>query len=136
MNIKLISSVLFQNGFYGMDIVEYDRIVAVPGDLSKPQLGLTASQFDSLAGAIGVYFSLQSIEAIDVIYHCGAEVNWIKTYSALRHSNVLGTIEIGKLAVQFKPKPIHYISTIGVAEKSEESSQEEYAKNGILSGYR
>ncbi|MBO9998150.1 MAG: amino acid adenylation domain-containing protein [Cyanobacteria bacterium SID2] len=79
-----------------------DRIVAVPGDLSKPHLGLTIDRFQNLA------------ERIDVIYHNGALVNSIYPYSALKSINVLGTQEVLRLASQTKLKAVHFVSSLSV----------------------
>jgi myxalamid-type nonribosomal peptide synthetase MxaA len=76
------------------------RIVAVPGDLSRPLLGLCRKQFEELA------------EYIDVIFHNGALVNIVYPYSILKPTNVLGTQEILRMASQGRLKPVHYISTI------------------------
>jgi amino acid adenylation domain-containing protein/thioester reductase-like protein len=78
------------------------RIIPVLGDLSKPQLGIEPKQFSRLA------------EKIDVIYHCGALVNIVYPYSALKASNVLGTQEVLRLASKTKIKPVHFISTVDV----------------------
>ncbi|WP_165374563.1 MULTISPECIES: non-ribosomal peptide synthetase [Sorangium] len=78
------------------------RIVAVPGDLTKPLLGLTPAGFDALAARI------------DAIYHAGAEVNYVKPYVSHRAANVLGTQEILRLACRGRTKPVHHVSTIGV----------------------
>ncbi|XXX76424.1 amino acid adenylation domain-containing protein [Sorangium sp. So ce134] len=78
------------------------RIVAVPGDLAEPLLGLAPAGFDALAGRI------------DAIYHAGAEVNYIKPYASHRAANVLGTQEILRLACRRRTKPVHHVSTIGV----------------------
>ncbi|XYH97433.1 amino acid adenylation domain-containing protein [Sorangium sp. So ce1128] len=78
------------------------RIVAVPGDLTKPLLGLAPAGFDALA------------EHIDAIYHAGAEVNYIKPYASHKAANVLGTQEILRLSCLRRTKPVHYISTIGI----------------------
>ena len=83
------------------------HLIAVAGDLSKPLLGMDNAQFKSLA-----------LE-IDSIIHCGAQVNLIKPYQALKEANVLGTQEILRLAttngfVKTKVKPVHYISTNGI----------------------
>lgn len=78
------------------------KIIAVPGDLAKPGLGLSAGEFRALAGKI------------DVIYHNGAWVNFIYPYSSLKAANVLGTQEILRLAGQIKVKPVHFISTLSV----------------------
>jgi amino acid adenylation domain-containing protein/thioester reductase-like protein len=83
-----------------------DKIIPVPGDLSRPNLGLTQSQFSELA------------RSIDVIYHNGASINLIYPYSALREPNVLGTAELLKLATQSRLKPVHFISTLDVCQTS------------------
>ncbi len=78
------------------------RIVTLVGDLSEPRLGLTASSYQTLASTV------------DVIYHAGAEVNFVYPYSRLKRANVRGTLEILRLAGAIKPKPVHFISTLGV----------------------
>lgn len=78
------------------------RIVLVLGDLDRPYLGMKQEQFSRLA------------EKIDVIYHCGAWVNIVYPYSALKAANVLGTQEVLRLATQTRIKPVHFISTIDV----------------------
>ncbi|MES2217071.1 MAG: amino acid adenylation domain-containing protein [Pseudomonadota bacterium] len=78
------------------------RIVIVRGDLAEKALGLTAEWWDILANKI------------DVIYHCGALVNFAYPYSALRAANVQGTKEVLRLACQNRLKAVHYISTIDV----------------------
>jgi thioester reductase-like protein len=74
-----------------------------------------------------------SIEQVDIIYHCGAQVNWILPYSQLRLPNFCGTVEIVQLATQSRLKHIHCIhlkitvaykrdiSTLGIAGKEEGS---------------
>jgi fatty acid CoA ligase FadD9 len=78
------------------------RIRVVCGDLTKPHLGLSSSDFNQLA------------HSIDAIYHNGAWVNSILPYRVLRASNVDSTIELIKLALMHKFKPLHYVSTVGV----------------------
>jgi amino acid adenylation domain-containing protein/thioester reductase-like protein len=78
------------------------KIVIIPGDLAQPLFGLSDEQFNSLG------------EELDTIYHSGAEVNFVKPYSSLKATNVLGTQEILRLACQGKVKPVHYISTSAV----------------------
>ncbi|MGA9377974.1 MAG: thioester reductase domain-containing protein, partial [Phormidium sp.] len=78
------------------------RIIPVVGDLSKKLLGLSASQFQDLASKI------------EIIYHNGAWVSTVYSYSTLKGANVLGTQEVLRLASKFKLKPVHFISTIGV----------------------
>lgn len=79
-----------------------DRIIPVLGDLGQPNLGLDPAQFYDLA------------QRLDVIYHSGATVDFVKPYSVLKAANVLGTQTILELACQHRLKPVHYISTLGV----------------------
>lgn len=78
------------------------RIVPVPGNLAQPHLGLGTDTFDTLCNVI------------DVIYHNGAMVNFISSYSSLKDANVGGTREVIRLACEGRPKPIHFVSTIAV----------------------
>ena len=86
---------LWDNRFQG-------RIRPVAGDLAAPLLGLSAKCFQTLA------------ETIDVIHHNGALVNFAYPYLHLRAANVLGTLEILKLAASTRVKPLHFVSTLGV----------------------
>ncbi|MFV0126202.1 amino acid adenylation domain-containing protein [Streptomyces sp. HMX112] len=89
---------------YGLwDGVRHQRIVAVPGDLELPLLGLGAERFAFLA------------DAVDVIHHNGAAVNGAAPYHRLKAANVLGTQEILRLATRSRTKPVHYVSTSAVA---------------------
>ena len=78
------------------------RIIPIAGDLEKPLLGLTFTQFEQLAAQI------------DIIYHSGAQVNFAKPYSVIKAANVLGTQAVIQLAIQTQIKPLHYISTAGI----------------------
>jgi amino acid adenylation domain-containing protein/thioester reductase-like protein len=89
--------------YFGDNLVAYrDRIVAVPGDLSTPGLGLSEEDFDRLA------------RTVDVIHHPGGLVNFIYPYSHMRPANVEGTREIIRLAARYRNIPIHYTSTMAV----------------------
>jgi amino acid adenylation domain-containing protein/thioester reductase-like protein len=78
------------------------RIKLVLGDLTQPYMGIESEQFARLA------------EKIDIIYHCGAWVNIVYPYSALKPANVIGTQEVLRLACQTRIKPLHFISTVDV----------------------
>ncbi|QMS87499.1 amino acid adenylation domain-containing protein [Nostoc edaphicum CCNP1411] len=84
------------------DANQSSRIIAIPGNLDQPCLGLSSEQFERLA------------EQIDVIYHSGAEVGFAKPYSLMKAANVLGTQEVLRLACHGQLKPLHYISTIAI----------------------
>ncbi|MDM0116497.1 thioester reductase domain-containing protein [Variovorax sp. J22R133] len=81
------------------------RIVAVPGNLEQPQLGLDADVFDRLA------------QQIDAIYHNAALINFVYPYSLLKRVNVDATTDVLRLACQHHAKPVHYISTAGVLDR-------------------
>lgn len=81
------------------------RIIIIASDIGSHQFGLAQEQYNNL------------LEKVDVIYHCGAQVNTMASYSALRNSNVQGTIEVIKFATQKIDKAIHYISTLSAAYK-------------------
>ncbi|EST37746.1 hypothetical protein N566_11325, partial [Streptomycetaceae bacterium MP113-05] len=79
-----------------------DRVRALPGDLSTPDLGLGPEGFQRLA------------HEVQEIHHCGAAVNFAKPYTALRDTNVGGTQEILRLACTGPVKAVHHISTLSV----------------------
>ncbi len=81
-----------------------ERLVVVPGDLARPQLGLDATRWNDLA------------ETIDVIYHNGARVNFVYPYSKVREPNVEGTKTILRLASTTRIKAVHHVSTIDVLQ--------------------
>lgn len=88
---------------YGLWREEWaERIVALPGDLAQPSLGLTDARFAELAGEI------------DAIYHNGAWVNALYPYNRLRAANVGGSLEIIRLATTQQTKALHYISTLAI----------------------
>ncbi|WP_409465134.1 non-ribosomal peptide synthetase [Amycolatopsis sp. GA6-003] len=78
------------------------RIIAVPGDLGSPRLGLPAAELDAVAADL------------DVIFHCGGEANFLRPYAQLRPGNVLGTVELLRLACRGGGIPVHLVSSLGV----------------------
>lgn len=80
-----------------------DRIIPLKGDLAEKNFGLDQQMYENLA------------EQIDIIFHCGAIVNFVLPYSQLYGSNVFGTREIIHLACHTSSCiPVHYISTTSV----------------------
>ncbi|WP_441247619.1 amino acid adenylation domain-containing protein [Kitasatospora sp. McL0602] len=79
-----------------------DRITALPGDLTEPLLGLAPERFEELASSL------------DVIHHCGGQVNFIYPYQDLRAANVDGTREVLRLAGRSRAIPVHYLSSMAV----------------------
>lgn len=98
------------------------RIIPIKGDLTEPLLGLSKGDFQKLA------------DTIDVIYHLGAQVNWVYPYSELRNTNVLGTREIIRLASSSKVKPIHFVSSVAVFDSPDLSSDQVLYENTKIEG--
>jgi len=82
-----------------------DRIIPVLGSLDRSRIGLSRAEWYHLS------------QMVDVIYHCGAEVNFLKKYHALKPSNVSGTEEILRLACEGPVKPVHFVSTTYVFDR-------------------
>ncbi|MBP0020483.1 MAG: amino acid adenylation domain-containing protein [Cyanobacteria bacterium SBLK] len=106
-----------------------DRLIAIPGDLSQPRLGLTPDRFQELS------------DRIEVIYHNGAFVNSLYPYSAFKPSNVLGTEEILRLATQTKLKAVHFVSSLSVVHSPDYLHREAVLETdgdrwqGLFNGY-
>ena len=75
------------------------RVRVVCGDLAEPDLGLGSAAFERLAGRV------------DAIVHNGALVNYVRTYDALRPTNVAGTRELLRLAMTTHRKAFHLVSS-------------------------
>lgn len=75
------------------------RVRGLAGDLAEPRLGLAPDDWTSLA------------EDLSAIYHCGADVDYVKPYETLRAANVSRTADIVHLASTGRPKALHYAST-------------------------
>jgi amino acid adenylation domain-containing protein/thioester reductase-like protein len=78
------------------------RVSIVHGDLSQSRFGLSVAEWERLAAQV------------DTVYHCGAIVNIVQPYQALRAANVLGTREALRLACHGYCKRLHYASTLSV----------------------
>ncbi len=103
-----------------------ERIIPLRGDLAKTSFGLDNDTYESLANQI------------DIIFHCGATVNFLLPYSKLYGANVCGTREIIRLATYTSNYvPVQYISTISVLSSGvhKEISIDEIPPNGLVSGY-
>ncbi len=88
---------------YGLaDEVDMSRIEVLAGDLSRDRFGLEA----------GVYAELMANCAS--IVHNGAKVSFLEPYGRLRDTNVHGTREVLRLAMQAGGIPVHHVSSIAV----------------------
>ena len=102
------------------------RLIPVIGDLSKPFLGLNSESFALLA------------DQLDLIFHCGARVNFLLSYHQLYGPNVNGTREIIRLATHPSAWiPVQYISTISVLSSGTEKeiSIDQISPEDLNSGY-
>lgn len=96
------------------------KIVVVQGVLQQPGLGLGTDEYVRLASRI------------TGVVHCAARVHWLHSYSALRETNVIGTINMIRFAhtaqrirakmatAGGKEVSFHYISTVGATSSCTE----------------
>ncbi|MFC4065313.1 amino acid adenylation domain-containing protein [Actinoplanes subglobosus] len=78
-----------------------DRVRPLAGDLSRPDLGLTGTEFADLS------------DRLELIVHAGAYVNFTYPYAQLAPTTVGGTREIVRLAMP-RRVPVHFVSTLAV----------------------
>lgn len=78
------------------------KIIVHTGDLTHPRLGLDIPTARSLASRA------------NIIFHNGADVSFLKSYSSLKKANVGSTAELVRLAKPCRI-PIHFVSSAGVA---------------------
>ncbi|MEM7116485.1 MAG: amino acid adenylation domain-containing protein [Chloroflexota bacterium] len=86
-----------------------ERIGVIVGHLNQPRFGLSEAEFDELA------------DKMDVLYHNGAMVNMVYSYHAHKGANVDGTAEIIRLASLKRIKPIHFISTLAIFNRMDQT---------------
>ncbi|KAK3628716.1 hypothetical protein LTR56_015677 [Elasticomyces elasticus] len=76
---------------------QYSKLRAWPGDLGKPRLGLSEEHWSELSS------TEQQLDArrpsINTIVHCGAVVEWTKSYNELEVANVTSTKVLLKLTL-------------------------------------
>ena len=94
-------------------------IIAVPGDLTQPLLGLDVESFLDLA------------DDIDAVYHNGALLNFVYPYEFLKSTNVGGTVETLRLACAGKPKYYHYISSYSVYDTPDHAGKRVYENDEL-----
>jgi len=107
------------------------RIVAVPGDLGRPRLGIDERTYRILR------------QGVDAIYHCGTSMNHLEAYTMAKAANVESARELLGLAINGKPKLINYVSTVSVFSSSfsnashviDETTSTDHEKHFLSSGY-
>lgn len=78
---------------------DINRIIPIVGRLDLENFGINSELYSKLS------------KEIDVIFHCGAEVNYILPYEQLYGSHVIGTKNVIRFASLNKLKETHYISS-------------------------
>jgi thioester reductase-like protein len=114
---------------YGRWRDEYaGRVTGVPGDLGAPYLGLSRRDYQRLT------------ERAEMIVHNGALSSYALNYRQLKASNVLGTVEVLRLACRHRVKPVHFVSSLAVFPGR--SGEHDYREtevadgDGVVGGYR
>ncbi len=77
------------------------RLQAIPGDLSKPLMGLAPHAFAALA------------DRVDAVFHLAADLDAFASYADLAPANVGGTREVLRLAFR-RGAPVHNVSSSAV----------------------
>lgn len=96
------------------------RFEALPGDLAKPQLGLSDNSIDRVT------------RSVSLIVHNGATVHWLLPYAALKPANVGGTIEVLRLACRGRTKRVCYVSTTSVFDDAAHLAASSIAEDDAL----
>lgn len=79
-----------------------DRVIAVCGDLSLRNFGLSFTDFQRLAGRA------------THVFNSAARVNLTEPFDMMKKDNVDGILNILEFCCAVRPKPLHHISTMGV----------------------
>ncbi|MCG6863082.1 MAG: thioester reductase domain-containing protein [Chromatiaceae bacterium] len=85
-----------------LDAAFDERVAAVPGDLAKPELGLSDRQRDSLA------------DSVDVVIHNAAVTSLISPYSELATPNVDGTDRVVEMALRTRNQYLVHVSSYSI----------------------
>jgi len=80
------------------------RIEVLMGDMSEPDLGLDGNGIAIVR------------DQCDAIFHCGAMIDFMQGYSALKASNVDAVRTLLRWAASGRPKVLHYVSTQSVID--------------------
>lgn len=90
--------------------IKANRIIPLPGDISKPKIGLNAEVYERLA------------KEVDQVVHLAATVNMVLPFEQLKAANLDGTLNIAAFALQAKLKSLHYASTLSVFVSTDKNS--------------
>jgi len=100
------------------------RIVAVPGDLRLPRLGLDEATHRQLS------------RSVDTIYHCATSMNHLETYAMAKAANVDGVRSLLQFATNGKTKLVNYISTVSVFGPAAAGTSRDINENTSIDGER
>ncbi|WP_431825743.1 thioester reductase domain-containing protein [Burkholderia sp. F1] len=100
------------------------RVVAVPGDLGRPRLGLSEADRARL------------VAEVDAIYHNGTSMNHLESFEMARAANVDGVIELLRIATQGRPKTFNYVSTLAVFSMRERTGTHVFAESAPIDAER
>jgi len=96
-------------------------VIPVCGDLSRPQLGVSAAEWKLLS------------QGTHTVFHNGALVNYLLDYESMRRTNVGATREVLRLAsAGGRPKTVNHISTTFVFGWSTQETLFESDTNGRM----
>jgi thioester reductase-like protein len=126
---EAIERVCANMALYGLwDPAWRSRLVGLPGDLGRPYLGLDRATYERVAADA------------DVIIHNGALSSYALPYDSLKATNVLGTLEVLRVASRARLKPVHFISSLAVfpGEPGDHTyfELELEEPRGVVGGYR
>lgn len=82
------------------------RLHTVAGELGLERFGLSTQAWDALT------------RDCQVLLHTGVEINFVAPYERLRASNAMSTATMLALATTSRPKPLHFIGSLGVIDHS------------------
>ncbi|MGI9516623.1 MAG: non-ribosomal peptide synthetase, partial [Pirellulaceae bacterium] len=102
--------------------VMQSRVQVICGDIAEPNLGLSPDQWNALS------------EDVTTVYHCAAEVDYLKTYQELRAANVCGTSEIIRLCCTGQAKELNFISTTFIFGWTVIGIKKETSRNADMDG--
>jgi nonribosomal peptide synthetase DhbF len=103
------------------------RIEVLTGNLGHPALGLDERGIRIVR------------DECDAIYHCGASVEFLHHYAALKPANVDSVLTLLDWTANGRPKRLHYVSTLAVIDKFQSGPVAEQTDltswQGLSSGY-
>lgn len=97
------------------------RVKVVIGDVSKERFGLRDDAYVELATRVGS------------VFHCAAVDNFYLPYAVLRHTNVLGAMNVASFCLEGGLKPLHYVSSCAAELVRGDDPKTEMI--GLLNGY-